>query len=312
MSKELRIGLIALISGALLYYGFNYLKGTDVFANTNRYFVEYPNTDGLAIGSAIKINGVQVGRVSSVVFQPDKNNVLVELDLQGNIELGDSTIAELASDGLLGGKAIILNRKTHQAILEPGDYLIPVVDKGLSEILEQAQPITDNIQITIRRINEILLGMEGFGESLTHAVQNMDTVLVDVRHILEQNDSKIDSAFSKIDGMVGKIDASLEPLGIALDNMAAVSDSLKNSELKATIATSNKLLKNVNMTLDSITNSSGTIGQLISNDSLYQNLNKALVDLDKLLIHFNQYPRDFMKPLGRKHSKLEGLKDEGN
>lgn len=310
MSKELRIGLIALIAGALLYYGFNYLKGTDVFANTNRYFVEYGNTDGLVVGSAVKINGVQVGRVSNVLFQPQTNDVLVEIDLQGNVQLGDSTIAELASDGLLGGKAIVLNRKTHEAILEPGAYLIPRVDKGLSEILEQAQPITDNIQITIRRINEILLGMEGFGESLTSAVRNMDTVLVDVRGILEQNDAKIARAFDQLDSLVQNVNGAIKPLNATMKNMEALSDSLKNSELKATIATSNELLKNVNNTLDSLTNNQGTIGKLISNDSLYQNLNKALVDLDKLLIHFNQYPRDFMKPLGRKHKKLEGLKDE--
>ncbi len=310
MSKELRIGLIALIAGALLYYGFNYLKGTDVFANTNRYFVEYGNTDGLVVGSAVKINGVQVGRVSNVLFQPETNDVLVEIDLQGNVQLGDSTIAELASDGLLGGKAIVLNRKTHKAILEPGAYLIPRVDKGLSEILEQAQPITDNIQITIRRINEILLGMEGFGESLTSAVRNMDTVLVDVRGILEQNDAKIARAFDQLDSLVQNVNGAIKPLNSTMKNMEALSDSLKNSELKATIATSNELLKNVNNTLDSLTNNQGTIGKLISNDSLYQNLNKALVDLDKLLIHFNQYPRDFMKPLGRKHKKLEGLKDD--
>ena len=310
MSKELRIGLIALVAGGLLYYGFNYLKGINVFSNTNRYFVEYDNTDGLTIGSAIKINGVQVGRVSSVLFQPETSDVLVELNLQGNIELGDATIAELAADGFLGSKAIILNRKTDKGLLTSGDYLIPTVDKGLSEILEQAQPITDNIQVTLRRVNEILLGMEGFGEELKSMVENLDKVLVNVNGVLEENDGKIAGTFSKVDSLVTNLNAAVVPMNQIMRNFESLSDSLKNSELKATIATTNSLLININSTLDSLTNAKGSIGKLISNDSLYQNLNKTVVDLDKLLIHFNQYPRDFMKPLGRKHNKLEGLKVE--
>lgn len=307
MSKELRIGLVALIAGALLYYGFNYLKGTDVFANTNRYYVEYANTDGLVVGSSVKINGVQVGRVSSVSFQPEKNNVLVEVNLQANIELGDSTVADLANDGLLGGKAIVLKRKTVNGLLEAGDYLIPEVDKSL---FDQAQPTLDNIQVTITRVNSILEGMQGFGDDLKLTFKRLDTVLLGVNRVLTENDQKIDSAFTRMDDMIAGINESLVPLNATLENMQAVSDSLKNSELKATIATSNELLKNVNKTLDSLTNEKGTVGKLIANDSLYQNLNQVLVDLDKLLIHFNNYPRDFMKPLGRKHKKLEGLEEE--
>lgn len=309
MSKEFRIGLIALVSGALLYYGFNYLKGTDVFANTNRYYVEYPNTDGLTVGSAVKIKGVQVGKVSSVYFQSEKNNVLVEIDLQGTIELGDSTVAELASDGLLGGKAIILNRKTHRGLKSPGDYLIPKVDKGLNELLEQAQPITDNIQVTIRELNEILLGLEGFGDSLNVALGNVNALMTEVTSFMKRNGQSFDSIANSSAALIVDLREDLEPVGDLMTNLTEFTDSLNNSELNETIASTNELLGKVSMTLDTLVNNQGTIGKLVSDDSLYQNLNKALVDLDKLLIHFNQYPRDFMKPLGRKHDKLEGLKD---
>ena len=310
MSKEFRIGLIALVAGVLLYYGFNYLSGTNVFAKTNRYYVKYDHISGLAPGSAVNIKGVQVGRVNAIRFDQPNHEIIVTLDLEGDIILGDSTVAELSSAGFLGGEIIILQEKTNGGTFTPGDTLIAKVDKGLSEILESAQPITDNLQITIRRINEILLGMEGFGESLTSAVSNMDTVLVDVRGILEHNDNKIDYAFNKLDTIFLELSEAIKPLNETLKNMEAISDSLKNSEMKATIANSNKMLEKVNMTLDSLTNSKGTIGKLMSEDSLYQNLNKTLVDLDKLLIHFNEYPKDFMGPLGRKNKKLKGVKKD--
>ena len=310
MSKEFRIGLIALIAGGLLYYGFNYLKGTDIFANTNRFYVEYENTDGLTVGSIIKIKGVQVGRVSDVTFQPGKGNVLVELDLQGNIQVGDSTVAELTNDGFFGGKAIILYRKEHKGILEPGAYLIPKVDKGIAEMIESAKPITDNIQVTIRQINEILLGMEGFGQSLNSAVGNMDTLMQSFRYLVDKNDTKINRSFNKLDTILIDLSKAIKPLQATMKNLEIATDSLKNVDFNETISTTNTLLANLNATLDSLQNANGTLGKLMAEDSLYTNLNKALVDLDKLIIHFNNYPKDFMGPLGKKHKKLEGLKED--
>lgn len=310
MSKEFRVGLIALVAGVLLYYGFNYLKGTDVLSNTNRYYVVYEQINGLAPGSAINIKGVQVGRVSNIDFHQAEQEIIVEMDLQGDIKLGDSTVAELSSAGFLGGELIILHEKSIKGYFEPGDTLIANVDEGLSEILESAKPITDNLQITIRRINEILLGMEGFGESLKSVMGNLDTVLVEVKVIMSENDQKISGTFSKIDTLITNLNGAITPMGVAIRNLETVTDSLKNAELKATIDNTNALLIKLNSTLDSLTNNQGTLGKLMAEDSLYQNLNKAMIDLDKLLIHFNNYPRDFMKPLGRKHKKLEGLKEE--
>ena len=78
MSKEFRIGLIALVAGALLYYGFNYLKGTDVFSQTNRFYVMYDHINGLAPGSAVNIQGVQIGRVNGLTFNQKEQTILVE------------------------------------------------------------------------------------------------------------------------------------------------------------------------------------------------------------------------------------------
>jgi phospholipid/cholesterol/gamma-HCH transport system substrate-binding protein len=152
--------------------------------------------------------------------------------------------------------------------------------------------------------------MEGFGETLKSAVGNMDTVLMDIRVVLEQNDNKVEQAISKIDTIITDLGKSLKPLEATMKNLEVFSDSLKDTEFKATVASTNQLLKNINYTLDSLKNENGTIGRLMTDDSLYNSLNKVLVDLDKLLIHFRNHPRDFMAPLGRKNKKLEGLKED--
>ena len=306
MSKEFRIGLIALVAGVLLYYGFNYLKGTDVLSKTNRFYVVYDHINGLAPGSPINIKGVQVGRVNNLIFNQKEESIVVALDIQGDILLGDSTIAELSSAGFLGGELIVLNEKEINGKFQSGDTLIPEVDQGLIALLDKAEPLTDNIQITVRKINQVLTGMEGLGDTLKVSFSKMNLLISSVTQTLNDNKAQIDSSFASINGLTKKLTMNLEPLKPMLENMAALSDSLSNSDFKATITSTNNLLENLDTTLDSLKNEQGTIGKLMANDSLYNNLNQTMVDLDKLLIHFNNYPKDFMGPLGRKNKNLKG------
>ena len=98
MSKEFKVGLIALVTGALLYYGFNYLKGVDFFSPTNKYYVIYETVDGLNRSNPVIINGLTVGRVSRIrLLQNGENLIMVELDIDETIILGDSTVASLTN-----------------------------------------------------------------------------------------------------------------------------------------------------------------------------------------------------------------------
>lgn len=307
MSKEFRIGLIALVAGVLLYYGFNYLKGTDVLTKTNRFYVIYNHINGLAPGSPVNIQGVQVGRVNDMIFNQSEQKIVVALDIQGDIVLGDSTVAELSSAGFLGGELIVLLEKEVNGKFLPGDTLIPKFDRGLAALLDKAEPLTDNIQITVRKINQVLTGMEGLGDTLKVSFSKMNELISSVTQTLDDNKAQIDSSFAAINGLTKQLSEDLKPLKPMLENMAALSDSLSNSDFKETIASTNSLLENLDSTLDSLQNEQGTIGKLMANDSLYNNLNQTMVDLDKLLIHFNNYPKDFMGPLGRKNKNLKGV-----
>ncbi|MCP4460575.1 MAG: MCE family protein [Cytophagales bacterium] len=310
MSKEFRIGLIALVAGVLLYYGFNYLKGTDVLSKTNRFYVVYDHINGLAPGSTVNIQGVQVGRVSELAFNQKKQTIVVALDIQGDIELGDSTIAELASAGFLGGQLIILKERKDQKIMVPGDTLIAEFDERLAKLLESAEPIPENIQSLLLKISAAMEGMDGFGTKLSKTILDLDTVLLQTRSLLSENDSKISASFSKLDTLITNLNKVVTPMGVTISNFESLSDSLKNAEFKATITSTNDLLQNLSSTLDSLKSEQGTLGRLMSDDSLYNNLNTMLVDMDKLLIHFNNYPKDFMGPLGKKNKNLKGIQQD--
>lgn len=311
MSKEFKIGLITIISGAILYYGFNFLKGSDLFSNSSKYYVLYDNVDGLAKSNPVIMSGVTVGKVSDIkLMQRRKNKILVEINIEADLMLGDSTVAELSSD-FFGNKSILLKVGPLNKVLLPRDTVKGFVDEGLSKYLESVEPVANNIIITISRINEILLGLEGSGELIYTSLARLDTTLTVVNQLLRENRGDFKETMEStrtlvesLNNRVGQLDPILQKTNAVLDTIAAI-------DVNTTLNNINSMMAQMEKLMEQVDNGQGTLGKLATNDSLYNNLNQLLIDLDKLTIHLNNHPRDFLKPLGRKHTKMKGLDPSG-
>lgn len=305
MSKEFKVGLIALVSGILLYYGFNYLKGIDFFSPTNKYYAVYDNVDGLNKSNPVIINGLQVGRVSSIrLMQKHDNLILVELDIDENITLGDSTVASLSNTDFLGSKGIVLTIGPLTNPLEPGDTVISYIDRGINEILEQATPVANNLNTTILRINEILIGLKGSGEKINEAIGEVQKTTVSVNRIIAENQAEIAQITSRTALLIQKLNTKLDQFDPIIAKTNGVLDSLNNLEINAVLLSVKSTVDNLNETVTQFKNQDGTIGKLINNDSVYNALNQTLYDLDKLIIHIDRYPKHFFGPLGKSHEKV--------
>ncbi len=306
MSKEFKVGLLAIISGTILYLGFNYLKGKDLFSNTNKYYAIYANIDGLNVSNPVIVNGFAVGRVSAIkIVQELDNKVLVELDVDENVVLGDSTVATLTNEDFLGSKAILLEIGHITTPAQNGDTLLAGFDKGLSALFERAQPLTDNIGITIGRINEILIGLEGAGEEVNTLLKSFNQTLIHVNALITTNNVKINHTFNQINKLLANIDDKVEKLDPVLVNVNKSLDKVNALEIQATLTTLNETMDELKLVIATVNEGDGTVSKLLKEDSLYQNINKAMVDLDKLIIHFDQYPKHFMSPLGKKKKKID-------
>ncbi len=307
-AKEFKIGLIALAAGLTLYFGFNYLKGRDFMNKEISYYVVYDNVDGLTKSNPVIINGLTVGKVKNIQLRQDFNNqVVVELAINSEIILGDSTIAELSNADLLGSKAIRLKIGPIVDPLEPNDTLRARMDRGLTEYLDNVQPITDNLNVTIRRINEILLGLQGSGEKITNTISELEITLKGINEVLNENKRGFALVINSTNEVLVNVNNKINNLDPIFKKAEGVMDSLTNLDLSSTLIDVQDLMKELKYTISAINQGQGTMGQLIVNDSLYSNLNQLLLDLDKLTLHFNQYPKDFLKPLGRESKKMKGL-----
>ena len=312
-AKEFKIGLIALAAGLTLYFGFSYLKGRDFMNKEISYYVVYENVDGLTKSNPVIINGLTVGKVKNIQLRQDFNNlVVVELAINSEIILGDSTIAELSNADLLGSKAIRLKIGPIVDPLEPNDTLRARMDRGLAEYLDNVQPITDNLNVTIRRINEILLGLQGSGEKITNTISELEITLKGINQVLNENKQGFALAVNSTNEVLINVNNQINNLEPIFKKAEGVMDSLNKLDLRGTLIDVQDLMKELKYTISAVNQGQGTMGQLILNDSLYINLNQLILDLDKLTLHFNQYPKDFLKPLGRDSKKMKGLQPLNN
>ena len=312
-AKEFKIGLIALAASLTLYFGFSYLKGRDFMNKETSYYVVYDNVDGLTKSNPVIINGLTVGKVRNIQLRQDFNNqVVVELAINSEIILGDSTIAELSNADLLGSKAIVLKIGPLDRPLAPNDTLRALMDRGLAEYLDNVQPITDNLNVTIRRINEILLGLQGSGEKITSTISELEITLKGINELLNENKEGFALVIHSTNEVLTNVNNKIKDLDPIFKKAEDVLDSLSNLDLSGTLVEVQDFMKALKSTISAINQGQGTMGQLIVNDSLYNNLNQLLFDLDKLTLHFNQYPKDFLKPLGRKSKKMKGLESLSN
>lgn len=293
------------ITITLLYFGFNFLKGIDFFSSSNKYYAVYQNVDKLTESNQIFLNGYAVGRVSKIQIQQRLNRVLVELDIDSDIVLTDSSVALLNGE-LLGGRYIQLDIGQGGKKLKAKDTVRSEVAKGIMDFFQQnAQPVASNLQVTLRNLNIILEGLArntGRIDTMFLRLQNTPAIL---NKTLNTANSNIDGLSESFRSVAGNLNGTLEELKPTLNNFRTLSDSLKVMQLNSTVNKAQQSLSKLNETLGRLNSGDNTVSKLMTEDSLYVNLNQLLNSVDSLAKHFNTNPRHFMAPLGKSQRKVE-------
>ncbi len=305
INKEVKVGLFAIVAMALLYVGFYYLKGVDFFSSTKKYYAVYDNVDQLAVSNPVLLNGYQVGQVSHInILQNRQNKVLVELDIDSDVKLGDSTKAILTSE-ILSGKYLLLSIGTVVKPLKAGDTIRAEVAKGMFDVFtEQAEPVADNLQTTLRNFNAVI-------DNLVHNTRQLDTIFMKLQRTpnilngaLMNANGRVDELSQSFRTVADNLNGTLNDLKPTLSNFKTLSDSLKQLRLSQTLTKMQQTLTSLNETLAKLKKGDNTASKLMTEDSLYVNLNKLLTHLDTLVKHFDNNPKQFLGPLGKSPRKI--------
>lgn len=301
-TKEIKIAVLTIVSGTMLYTGFNFLKGSDTFSRINYYSVYYKNVDGLVAGNPVYVNGLSVGQVKNLELTSD-NRVKVLLQVASDVSLSDSTIAKLLNGSLLGGKSIVLVQKKGNKILADGDSIASFVEPGLSDVLMgKAEPIMQDFDKTLNSVNKIL--NDENQKKIAQLLINLEAITKNTNDLVMANKASIASTTSNLSTLTNSLIETEKQFKPILSNLNSFSDSLKDARLKATVAQANKTMADLDETITKINKGNGSIGKLINEDSLYVHLDKTIKDLDKVFVDMKERPSRYV------HFSVFGKKDK--
>lgn len=305
-NKEFKVGLFALLAIAALYYGFYFLKGIDFFSKTAKYYVIYDNVDNLAVSNPVQVSGFAVGRVSDIrILDNRRHSVLVEIDIDSKIKLGDSTKAILDSK-FLGDKFILLSIGEVRTPKKPGDTIYSELAKGMFDVLKNtAEPVASNLQTTLGKFNVVIDNLSRNSQQLDSIFKKLQRTPDILNNTLLNANDKITVVSGSVSDVAANLNTTLNELKPTLRNFAVLSDSLKRMELNKTIAKTQQTLTSLNETLGKLKKGDNTMSKLLTEDTLYVNLNRLLKRMDSLVEHINRYPKHFMAPLGKSSKKVE-------
>lgn len=294
MSKEFKIGLLTLISGVMLYTGVNFLKGSDFFSSDNEYYAFYQNVSGLNVSSAVKLNGLVVGRVDAIEI--DKDRIKVSLHIRKDIKIGKNSVAMLAGDGLLGGKMIDLKLDRKSTPLENHTKIKSDEAKDMiAEVTQKADPIIAKVDSILGNVNGILKEFKGMGGQVGDLLVDVNLTAKELNGLLRNNQGNLSATmtnFKTLSSNLVQTERSLKP---SLDNLNKFTSELSAMELQKTVDGLNTSLAQLNDVLTSVNQGEGSLGALLKDKGLYNNLDEITENLNKIMVDLRANPKRYVQ-----------------
>ncbi|MCD6066849.1 MAG: Mammalian cell entry related domain protein [Bacteroidetes bacterium] len=318
MKKEVKVGIVVLVAIGVFIYGFNFLRGHNIFNPQRKLYAVYPRIDGLQEANPLLLNGYKVGQVSKIELREKegKYDVLVTFFLTSDVAIPKNSVAKVVSSDFLGSKAVELNLTKETMLLQDGDYLIgdseedlkTSVDKRIAPLQKKAEALISSIDSVMQVVTQVLnadvrRNLIASFESIKNTITTLEHTTYKVDTLLSSQQYAIASIIQKVNSITSNIEQNNDKLSNVINNFSNISDSLAKANVKKTIEETNKALADANLLLAQINSGQGTMGKLIKNDSLYNNLNKSAEDLDKLVKDLRINPERYV------HISVFGRKD---
>ncbi len=303
--REFKVGLFVVLTALALYVGFNYLRGLDVFSPLNTYYVEYQNVSGLKKGDRVVLNGLDVGSVIDRRFNDESyNSILVTLAIDNTINLTDSTIARLTKPDFLGGIEIKLVMNPGTRTLEAGEALISDIDGGITELLtEEGLSAANSLSALVNKINGVLEPFVEKSDSIGKAIDNFTQASENVMNLTGRLEGSLDLVENRIAWLTDSITHALSGIKPMTEEYAKLGEKLNAIDIESRLVHMDSLLLGTQSFIDRLNSNDGTLGKLMSDDSLYNTLNQTMADLDSLFIDLRYNPKRYMhfSVFGRKN-----------
>jgi len=308
-SREVLAGLVAIGSLALLYWGFNFLKGKDVLSKNKVLYAVYDRIDGLSAARPINLNGFQIGQVNRIVFHPSMDGrLIVELGINTDFPIARNSVARIVAQSLLGDKSVDLIAGDSPESVRWGDTLQSDIAMSLTEevnrqvapLKQKTEDLIGSIDTTITLINGFLTDdtRNNFKEtfsSVRRSIQTLEHSVKTIDGMLDETRAPFVMTVENINSIVENLKNNEKELNGILKNTEQITDTLAKANLGKTIATLNRVLNNTDSIVQKVNDGYGFAGKMVNDPALYENLSAAADQLKLLLIDMKYNPNRYVQ-----------------
>jgi ABC-type transporter Mla subunit MlaD len=301
IGNELKIGITIVVAVLVGFIGFRVMKDVPIFRQGNILNAVYDRVDGLSVGTPVVISGIKVGSVQQMLLQKnDSVKVILNINMVDGIPVG--SIAYIRAVDILGSRAIVIERGESTSFIPHDGHIKGIFDEGLmGEITESGSEIASNITQSTEKINSLLEEMEtlirdGGRENISATLENLNATSTQIDQLVTETNADIKSSLASLKSMLENLE------DLTSDERGDLQRMIQNLEsTSAEFEEMSKTLKGVTTDLadimQKINNGEGTLGKLVNDPSLYNNLDSMTVGVNKFLSDFNDNPRHFLRHL---------------
>ncbi len=308
LSKTSKIGILAVICLTILIWGINFLKGRDLFRTEKTFFARYKNVGGLEATTLVTLNGLKIGYVRDIYFAEDlSGDLIVRIAIHNNFPLPVGTSAEIASSDLLGSKVVKINLAKSDKLLHENDTLktkmapdiMQQVNEQIAPIKAKAERLIENLDSIVSTASKIFNNesQRNIAESfrqISLTLINLEKISGDLNEVTSNQKKNLSSTITNINDVTANLKVNTVKLGNIMDNFSNFSDSLVKLEVNKTVNHLNTSITNLQSILSKIDTANGTIGKLVNDPLLYQNLTNTSDNLNRLLVDFRLNPKRYV------------------
>lgn len=297
LTKEIKIAIVAVLGILIIYAGMNFLKGKALLTNERSYFVKFSDVTGLAVSNPVLADGYKVGVVKDIHYDYRRQGeVLVELSLNKELRIPFGTTAEIESDFMGNVKMNLLMANNPRQRVEPGDT---IEGHQLQGALAKVGAMVPKIEQMLPKIDSLLMALNAIASNpdIARSLDNLQVVTSNLKTTTGEVNRLMAGLNGKVPGMLAKADKTLSNTQVFTANLAAL-------DLQGTMTRVNQTLANVQQATEKLNSKDGSLGLLLNDPTLYNNLNKTMVSADSLLTNFKAHPKRYV------HFSLFGRKDK--
>lgn len=308
-SKEFRIGFLFILATAILVWGFSFLKNKNILYKERVLIAVYKNVNGMTTSNPVYINGVKVGQVGKVYFDPSLDgDIIVQLIFTDKFPVPLNSTARIFSEDLMGSKAIEILLGTGPDYARNGDTLHTDVEASLKDAVnQQILPLKLKAEDLLSSIDTMVVAIQGIFnkdaledlnasiKSIRHTFSNLESTTQNLDTLVLLQSGRLSSILYNIDMISRNLNNNSDEINRVLGNLATLSDTLAHANISGVIQNINKTFTDLARVMARVDNGEGTLGLLINNDQLYKDLQKSAFELNQLIEDIRLNPKRYVR-----------------